>query len=192
VIYLLRHGETVWNTAGRYQGHKDSPLTARGREQAASLGRTLAEVFRNLAGPIRTYVSPLGRAQGTADIVARHVTLGRITEPRLKEVSIGSWDGMSHYEISMEYPDALSGADAFDWFFRSQDGERLEAVKGRVSAWLTEATTPSVVISHGLTGRIIRGVYLGLSRREVLELPWPEDGFFVLSHKGIRHCDAVA
>jgi broad specificity phosphatase PhoE len=173
VIYLLRHGETVWNTAGRYQGHKDSPLTARGREQAASLGRTLAEVFRNLAGPIRTYVSPLGRAQGTADIVARHVTLGRITEPRLKEVSIGSWDGMSHYEISMEYPDALSGA-------------------GRVSAWLTEATTPSVVISHGLTGRIIRGVYLGLSRREMLELPLPEDGFFVLSHKGIRHCDAVA
>jgi broad specificity phosphatase PhoE len=113
--------------------------------------------------------------------------MDRITEPRLKEVSIGSWDGMSHFEIGMEYPDALSGTDAFDWFFRSQDGERIEAVKARVSAWLTEATTPSVAISHGLTGRIIRGVYLSLSRREMLELPLPEDGFFVLSDKGVRH-----
>jgi broad specificity phosphatase PhoE len=119
-------------------------------------------------------------------------TMDRIAEPRLKEVSIGSWDGMSHFEIGMEYPDALSGTDAFDWFFCSQDGERIEAVKARVSAWLAEATMPSVAISHGLTGRIVRGVYLGLSRREMLELPLPEDGFFVLSDRGIRHCDAVA
>jgi hypothetical protein len=86
VIYLLRHGETAWNTAGRYQGHKDSPLTDRGREQAASFGRTLAKVAGNLFSPLRTYVSPLGRAQETADIVAQHVLVDRIDEPRLKEI----------------------------------------------------------------------------------------------------------
>jgi broad specificity phosphatase PhoE len=185
VIYLLRHGETAWNAAGRYQGHKDSPLTARGREQAALLGRILAKVARNLGGPLRTYVSSLGRAQETADIIAQYVLLDRIEEPRLKEVSVGSWDGMSHYEVSMEYPDALSGADAFDWFFRSPDGERFETVKARVSAWLGEATTPSAAISHGLTGRIVRGVFLGLSNREMPELPVPQDGLYELSDKGI-------
>src|ERR1700730_12808408 len=186
MIYLLRHGETAWNAAGRYQVHKDSPLTDRGREQAASFGRTLAKVARNLFSPLRTYVSPLGRAQETADIVAQHVLMDRIDEPRLKEVSIGSWDGMSHYEISMEYPDALSEADAFDWFFRSPDGECFEAVKARVSGWLREAVTPSAAISHGLTGRIVRGVYLGLSNREMLELPVWADALYVLSNKDIR------
>jgi broad specificity phosphatase PhoE len=186
MIYLLRHGETAWNTAGRYQGHKDSPLTRRGREQAASLGRMLAGVSQNLAIPLKTYVSPLGRAQETAEIIARYVLMDRVEEPRLKEVSIGSWDGMSHYEVSMEYSDALSGTDAFDWFFRSPDGESFEAVKARVSAWLHEAAVPSVAISHGLTGRIVRGVYLGLSDRTMLELPVPQDGLYVLSDNDVR------
>jgi broad specificity phosphatase PhoE len=122
MIYLLRHGETAWNAAGRYQGHKGFLTTDRGREQAASFGRTLAKVAWNLSSPLRTYVSPLGRAQETAAIVAQHVLMDRIDEPRLKEVSIGSWDGMSHYEIRMEYPDALSATDAFDWFSACQMG----------------------------------------------------------------------
>lgn len=101
-------------------------------------------------------------------------------------MSIGSWDGLSQYEISMEYPNALSGADAFDWFFRSPDGESFEAVKDRVTAWLEEAVTPSAAISHGLTGRIIRGVYLGLSDREMPELPVPQDGLYLLSDNQVR------
>jgi broad specificity phosphatase PhoE len=186
VIYLLRHGETAWNAAGRYHGHMDSALTVREREQATSLGRILAAAARNVVAPLRTYVSPLGRAQETADIIAQHILIERVEEPRLKEVSVGSWDGLSQYEISMEYPDALSGADAFDWFFRSPDGEPLDAVKARVAAWLEEAATPSAAISHGLTGRIVRGVYLGLSNREMLELPVPQDGIYLLSDKCVR------
>ena len=93
---------------------------------------------------------------------------------------------MSHYEVSMEYSDALSGTDAFDWFFRSPDGESFEAVKARVSAWLHEAAVPSVAISHGLTGRIVRGVYLGLSDRTMLEQPVPQDGLYVLSDNDVR------
>jgi probable phosphoglycerate mutase len=186
VIYLLRHGETVWNAAGRYQGGRDSPLTARGREQAATLGRILAVAAQNAAPPLTTYVSPLGRAQETADVIARHVVLDRFEEARLSEVSIGSWDGLSQYEIGMEYPDAMMGADAFNWFFRSPDGESLEAVKDRVTAWLEEAVTPSAAISHGLTGRIIRGIYLGLSDREMLELPVPQDGLYLLIDNQVR------
>jgi broad specificity phosphatase PhoE len=51
--------------------------------------------------PLRTYVSPLGRAKETADIVAQHILIERIEEPRLKEVSVGSWDGLTQYEIRM-------------------------------------------------------------------------------------------
>src|SRR5260370_23508272 len=166
--YLLRRGETAGNVAGRYQGRKDSVLTRRGQEQAAALGSILATMANSLGLPLRAYVSPLGRAQETAAIVRRHVPIDYIDEPRLSEVTIGSWDGMSRFEIVTEYPGALDGSDAFDCFFRSPDGESFEAVLRRASDWLSEARTPAAAITHGLTGRIVRGVYLGMSRREML------------------------
>ena len=64
-IILLRHGETVWNVEGRYQGHLDSPLTATGEAQAHALAERLAgQSFARL------YSSDLGRAQRTAEFIA--------------------------------------------------------------------------------------------------------------------------
>jgi broad specificity phosphatase PhoE len=186
MLYLLRHGETIWNAEGRYQGQKDSPLTPRGCDQAASLGRILSGLSRFSRTPLQAYVSPLGRTQEAADIVGRHVSLDRVDEPRLMEVSMGSWDGMTHCEVTMEYPEALAGADRYDWYFHSPDGESLDAFVTRVSAWLKEAHAPAAVISHGVTGRILRGVYLGLSKREMLELPTPQDGLYELNAGGVR------
>jgi broad specificity phosphatase PhoE len=108
------------------------------------------------------------------------MALNCINDSRLSEVTIGSWDGMSHYEIMTEYPEALKGSDASDWFFRAPDGESFEAVLRRISDFLDEIQTPAAVISHGLPGRIIRGAYLGMSRREMLELPVPQDGLYEL------------
>jgi broad specificity phosphatase PhoE len=183
MIYLLRHGETVWNTAGRFQGRKDSPLTRRGIEQADQIGILLSREIIGHEGQFKGYVSPLGRAKETAALIARFVPLTFEDEPRLMEVSVGSWDGMTLYEISAEYPDALNGSDAFDWFFRSPDGESFDQACKRVSSWVSEVSTPAIAISHGLTSRLLRGVYLGLSKREMLELPVPQSGFYRL-HDG--------
>jgi broad specificity phosphatase PhoE len=181
MLYLARHGETDWNAAGRYQGAKDSPLTAVGRRQAASLGRLLATLWDGSAGPLRAYVSPLGRARETAAIIGRHLPLEIQLEPRIAEVSLGPWDGLTDYEIEVEYPGALNGAGPSDWYFRAPGGERLGAVKARVSGWLDDVRGPALAISHGLAGRIIRGVRLGLGDREMLGLPVPQDGLYALS-----------
>jgi broad specificity phosphatase PhoE len=60
MIYLLRHGETVWNTS-EFQGLKDSPLTKYGIEQAAQMGILLSRVITGRKGQFKGYVSPLGR-----------------------------------------------------------------------------------------------------------------------------------
>lgn len=179
-LYLVRHGETEWNGAGRYQGAKDSPLTFRGRNQAAAIGSALAKEASSLNGRLRTYVSPLGRAQSTADIIEMSLHLDRTDDVRLSEISTGCWDGMSLYEIDMEYPGALDGSDHGDWYFRSPDGESLEAALARVRAWLHDVQTPALAVTHGLTSRLIRGVWLGLGDAEMLDLPVPQDGFFRL------------
>ncbi|MBX5104371.1 histidine phosphatase family protein [Rhizobium lentis] len=180
MIYLLRHGETVWNTVGRYQGQKDSPLTPRGIRQADQMADRLSREIGGRESEFSIHVSPLGRARETAVRIRRLISLPEREEPRLMEVTVGSWDGMTHYEIDAEYPDALKGADAFEWFFRSPDGETFDDVHQRVSKWLSDISQPTIAVSHGLTGRIIRDVYLGLSRRHMLELPVPQEGFYCL------------
>lgn len=183
MIYLLRHGETVWNTLGRFQGQKDSPLTQRGLLQADQVAARLSQEIGTSGIPFELHVSPLGRALETAARVALTVPLDAKEDARLMEVTTGSWDGMTLYEIDVEYPGALAGADAFDWYFRSPDGETFDSACDRVANWLSGISAPVIAISHGLAGRLIRGVYLGMSRREMLELPVPQDGFYRLEHR---------
>ena len=96
------------------------------------------------------------------------------------EVTVGTWDGMSLSEIDTEYPGILKGTDEFDWYFRSPDGETFDSACKRIASWLAEVSSPTVAISHGLTSRLLRGVYLGLTQREMLELPVPQNGFYRL------------
>jgi broad specificity phosphatase PhoE len=181
MIYLLRHGETIWNTLGRFQGQKDSPLTKRGIEQADLAAQLLDREISVTARFYQMHVSPLGRARETAARVQRVVPLPGHDDARLMEVSIGSWDGLTRFEIDNEFPGMLDGADAFDWYFRSPDGESFDAACMRAKSWLADIQGPTVAISHGLFGRLVRGVYAGLSKREMLDLPVPQDGFYRLS-----------
>ncbi len=185
-IYLVRHGETVWNAAGRFQGARDSALTERGREQAAAVGRVLAATLGNGAAPLVAHVSPRGRTQETAAILGRHVALELREEPRLAEVSLGCWEGLTEYEIEVEYPGVRAGTTAFDWYFRSPDGERLEAARERVAAWLAEVRGPVLAVSHGLVARIVRGVFLGLTDAAMLELPIPQHTVYALVNGPVR------
>lgn len=182
MIYLLRHGETVWNTLGRFQGQKDSPLTQRGILQADRMAGRLAQEIGEFSIPFEFHVSPLGRALQTAARIALAIPFAAGEDARLMEVTTGSWDGMTLYEIDVEYPGALAGADAFDWYFRSPDGETFDSACARVESWLSDIAAPVIAVSHGLTGRLIRGIYLGMSGREMLELPVPQDGFYRLNH----------
>lgn len=179
-LYLLRHGETVWNSPGRFQGQLDSPLTQRGIEQADHVAHLLRETLCNDDQLFQMQISPLGRVRQTADRVQAKVPLPYIEDDRLVEVTTGSWDGMTRFEIDNEFPGHLDGSNAFDWYFRAPDGESFDDVCKRATSWISDIRHPTIAISHGLFGRILRGVLLGLSKREMLALPVPQDGFYRL------------
>ncbi|MGF0524488.1 histidine phosphatase family protein [Agrobacterium pusense] len=179
-IYLLRHGETVWNSLGRFQGQQDSPLTSRGIEQADQVAHLLRDALHNDDQLFQMQISPLGRVRQTADRVQAKVPLRYIEDDRLVEVTTGSWDGMTRFEIDNEFPGHLDGSNAFDWYFRAPDGESFDDVCKRATSWISDIRHPTIAISHGLFGRILRGVLLGLSKREMLALPVPQGGFYRL------------
>ncbi|MDA1077309.1 MAG: histidine phosphatase family protein, partial [Proteobacteria bacterium] len=109
-LYILRHGETVWNTQARMQGRLDSPLTERGREQAKVHGHVLRGV-----DPIDAFVvSPSGRTRETANIVNSLVNAPLNFDERLMERDCGAWSGLTVDEIRQQFPD--------DWNARNVDG----------------------------------------------------------------------
>lgn len=179
MIFLFRHGETVWNTLGRYQGVKDSPLTAEGVQQANVVATLLRREISGSGKSFEFRVSPLGRTQETATLVQSILPINKSDDARLVEVSAGSWDGLTKFEIENEFPGMLCGSNAYDWYFKSPDGEGFDQACDRARAWLSDVNAPTIALSHGLFGRILRGTYLSLSKHEMLELPVPQDGFFI-------------
>ena len=185
IIYLFRHGETEWNTEGRRQGHKNSPLTSRGKLQAKNNARCLQQNLC-LIEPLIVYSSPLGRAKDTAIIIANELGISTnsiIFDDRLMESSFGKWEGLTDYEVAARYPDSWKARTVDRWNTRPPSGESYADVNSRVGEWYNEVDLllPTIVICHGLTSRVLRGIYLGLSHQEVFELKEPHVGFFKLS-----------
>ena len=89
-LYFTRHGETVWNVENKICGMTDSPLTARGRAQAAALG---AHVRDSEVHIDEILYSPLSRAADTALAIAEATGIPARPEPRLREQCFGRYEG---------------------------------------------------------------------------------------------------
>jgi broad specificity phosphatase PhoE len=187
VIFLVRHGQTEWNLRRRYQGWGDSPLTATGLAQAEAIGRRLRTLPEAAGVPI--VASPLGRARRTAEII--RAALGGATplsfDERLKEISIGSWDGLDRDEIAVLRPGVFDGDGRHEWYFRTPDGETYDEFAGRIAAWLDDVAGQTVIaVAHGVVTRVLRGLYAGLPRAVALGLPVPQDRVFQLAEGRIE------
>lgn len=189
MIYLVRHGQTHFNAEGRMQGHLDSPLTALGRAQASAIGRLLQDLIGKADG-WRLVSSPLGRAQDTAAIISQALGLPVETDRRVIEVSFGQWDGRLRDELAAEHPDTFGRGG---WQFAAPGGEGVEAVEARVGDWLAdlppEPGRKVIVVSHGGSGRVVRGAYLGLPRAETWAQDVPQDAVFRLANGAVERID---
>jgi probable phosphoglycerate mutase len=196
MIYLVRHGRTEFNAEGRFQGHCDSPLTPLGVQQAEGYGQLLKGLIADPAA-WTLVASPLGRAVQTAEIIAAALGLpmGFPRDPRLAEIGMGSWDGLTGEEIEMVSPGVLKGSSRYDFFFRAPDGEGYAAFAARLGDWLDEAVQdgrPRIVVSHGVAGRVLRGLYARMDPDAALKLDAPQDALFRLSQGQIERIDCAA
>jgi 2,3-bisphosphoglycerate-dependent phosphoglycerate mutase len=146
-ILLARHGETDWNRTSRFQGHADPPLNRTGRRQAAELAAALAD--EELAA---VYSSPLRRAFETAEAVAAAHGLTVTALEALREVDVGSWEGLTSAEVERRFPEQFAR-----WLDHGQgwdDGESYDEMGERVVAGLLELAAAHegeriVAVTHG-------------------------------------------
>jgi broad specificity phosphatase PhoE len=146
-LILVRHGETDWNLERRWQGHADPGLNDTGRRQAVELAARFASTSVDAL-----YSSDLARARETADVIGESLGLPVSLDPRLREVDVGEWSGLTSLEIEARYPerDRARRDGATPW----TRGESYEAMSARVLRALDEIATAHepgrvLVITHG-------------------------------------------
>jgi len=159
-LLLARHGETDWNRDGRWQGHSNTSLNARGREQAHALADELTEEIDVV------YSSDLARARETAEIVAGRLGLDVRLDPRLRERGFGSWEGLTGYEIEERDADALARWRAGEGP-GAHDAEPFDAFAERMGGFLEDVLQRHpgervLVIAHGGSMRVIHALAAGL------------------------------
>ncbi len=155
MLVLVRHGRTRWNAEGRFQGWADVPLDEEGRAQSQ---RVAAQLARDLAGApgadVRVVSSDLRRAAETAGAIAAALGVPTTTEPDLKEVDVGAWEGLTLDEVMERFPDEYRSWAA-DRDIRRGGGETLAEAGARVAGCIetlrAAAPGPLVVVGHGMS-----------------------------------------
>ncbi len=150
LLHLVRHGLSEWNVEGRVQGHLNSDLTEVGRQQAIATGLALAQ--RSISA---LYASDLDRARQTAEHISQATGLEVRLDPRIREASLGIFEGLTWPEIETRYPDesrALKDSGGYDYTVpgaesRAQTLERALAAFSEIA--LRHPEQQVVAVTHG-------------------------------------------
>lgn len=156
-IYAIRHGQTKLNVQGIINGDIDDELTEQGIEQAETAAQTLPKSIKHM------YVSSLGRARQTADILNAKLNLPITYSDDLREVDFGELNGTPFLK---EYQDRHKALD-YDW---GPSGENVANVLTRTLRILQEIKQnngdgEALIVGHGGTIRTLyyleRGTPMG-------------------------------
>ncbi|MBM9467355.1 histidine phosphatase family protein [Nakamurella leprariae] len=178
-LIVLRHGETDWNRARRMQGHRDVPLNELGRRQAAEAAPSVAALQPELI-----VSSDLSRARETAEVVAARCRLPLATDARLRETSLGDWEGLTRADVEAGWPGEWAAWRTSSSRLAPPGGESRWQVAQRARAVVDEldaGTTArrALLVAHG-------GLIVGLTG-ELLQLP--EEAWSTLI--GVGNCHWV-
>ncbi len=157
-LYIIRHGETYWNSARRIQGHSDIELNENGRRLAGKTGEALESTAFDII-----YSSPLLRAYETATLIRGHRNIPIIRDDRLKEIGFGICEGNSLDEFSQ---DSASPSHYFferpELYVPPEGGESFAQLCARTSEFLKTEIEPKekelsrvMIVAHGALNKAL-------------------------------------
>ncbi len=161
-LILIRHGETPYNRDRRYQGHRDTPLTRKGKRQTEKIALRL----RN--EPLDAiYSSDLKRTEYTAKAINRYHSLKINILPQLREIDFGDWEGKTHDEIQRKWRGLLDEWEREPSKIKIPGGESIQELAERTRTTIKKiiSTYPNqrvAIVTHGGPIRIILMDALGL------------------------------
>ncbi|MDB5653557.1 MAG: phosphoglycerate mutase [Tardiphaga sp.] len=187
-IYYIRHGQTAWNAAGRFQGSQDIPLNDIGREQAAHAGGILRDLLAGhdrAADTLGFVASPLGRARATMEFVRTQLDLppeGYALDDRLREIGFGRWEGTTLAEQEASHPEIFAARQTDKWGMPPPDGESYASVQLRMRDWYEGLTGDTVAVAHGGTARALMVALDVQTIAAAADLPIEQGAVYVFSN----------
>lgn len=176
-IVFLRHGETNWNVEGRMQGQRDIPLNDNGRAQAKRNGQAIITAIPDIAS-YDFVASPLGRARETMEIARLAMGLDPSAyhlDDRLREITFGEWEGFTTAELRNAHGELVETREKDKWSFLPPGGESYRLLAERVEAWLARIKRPTMAVSHGGVGRVLRRYLHDLDPQAAVTMSFPQD-----------------
>jgi len=178
-IILLRHGQTLWNVEGRYQGQLNSNLTDLGKEQAKNNALKIAKLIGS-SPEIKFFSSPLGRAKETSFIICDTLGLDKnkvIFDDNIQEVNYGIFEGKTKEFCKREYKKEFEEREANKWSYVLEGGESYEMVTKRIYSWLERVKDEEkvVLVAHEMINRALRGIYCSYDKEIMLKLRQKND-----------------
>lgn len=147
-VFLIRHGETQWNTKGRLQGLKDSPVTGRGYQQIQAVCQALWDIPIN-----HVFSSPLGRAAVAAKQLAEAFSCPLTFDDRFRERCFGEFDGQLLSILQWRHSPLWQHIFRGDLHLAPPGGETLDSARERMLSALRDLSRYSFgnvcVVSHG-------------------------------------------
>jgi broad specificity phosphatase PhoE len=171
-VYYVRHGETAWNAAGRFQGAQDIPLNDLGVTQAARAGGILDDLFAReglMPMSLGFVASPLGRARHTMELVRGALRLppaDYALDDRLREIGYGEWEGSTLAQQRASHPEIFAIRERDTWGVPPPGGESYASVANRMQDWYQSLEGDTVAVAHGGTARALM-VALGIETPEI-------------------------
>ncbi len=170
---LVRHGETDWNRAGKFQGQIDVPLNDNGRHQASLAGEFLKPIPIDFA-----FTSSMSRPKETAQIILKvHPALTLHEDADLREIGHGRWEGKFEAEIKAEYPGELERWQSHPESVQMPEGENLQDVWTRATAaWqkilaqVGNQPQTGIVVAHDATNKVLLCNLLGLGLADIWKI----------------------
>lgn len=182
-LFFVRHGQTEWNAIRRMQGQWNSDLNDLGRQQAETNGK-----FLETLGIQHVVASPLDRTRQTAEIVNRYLNLEISYDDRIMEWDCGDWSGHMWDEIHEKWPEEFKSWQEDQFNYRGPNCENYSDMIDRAQPFLSEISESKhdriAIVSHGMIGRVMVGILLGLSPAEMLDFHQPNNTIFQLSVTG--------
>lgn len=184
-LILIRHGESEANLTNCFAGHFDTPLTARGRKQAA---RTADELRGTHIDAV--YASDLRRAFATGEAVAHTHGLPVRPDRGLREISGGAWEKMPFTEMARLYPE-----ETHVWLTdlgrsRCPGGESVAELQQRLDKTVRRIsdTHPGEVVciaTHATPIRVLMCLWDDVPLSRIPEIPWvPNASITVAENNG--------
>ena len=163
-VTLVRHGTTAWNDTGRYQGWSDTPLSERGRAEAARLRDRLAGERWD-----RVVASDLLRARETAEIAVPGAAVA--TDRRLREMHFGAWEGLTRDECTARDGDLLARWTADPASCAPPEGESVAEFEARVAEARDEPADGNLlVVTHAGVVHAVLARWLGVTLKQTFAL----------------------